>query len=309
MTHQIRPMRRGDIPQTFALIQAVYPCLVFTEALMLERFDRPLAYYKNQHFVAVKDDVVVGHIRTRLHQDDKGEAQGRVYMAAVPSDHLDGALYGDLLRVAEKYLLENGADALRAEAAQEGVQLGGAHFRRVLLDHGYELSESTQILGLALSELPEPPPAPEGAELRTFADFEDDPRPIYELDRLTSHDEPGEGAGGFLPYEEWLSAAWNNPSADKDISLVLLLDGAPVTLSLYVSDGAGRMESGMTGTLAEHRGQGLAAYTKSKALELARGRGIEHAYTGNHSDNKPMLTINERLGYAVVGGEEVYLKP
>ena len=301
-------MRRDDVPQVFALIQEVYPCLVFTEALMLERFERPLTYYKDRHFVAIKDDVPVGHIRTRLHQDDKGTTHGRMYTTAVAPEHLDDALYGDLLRVAEKHLLDQGADTLRAEAAQEGVQIGGEVLRRVLMERGYELSESAQILGLALSDLPEPPPAPEGHELRTFAEFEDDPRPIYELDRLTSQDEPGEGDGGFLPYEEWLSAAWNNPTVDKDVSLLLVSDGTPVALSLYVSDGATRMESGMTGTLREHRGRGLAAYTKAKALELARDRGIEHAYTGNHTDNEPMLAINERLGYTVVGSEEVYLK-
>lgn len=309
MAYQIRPMRRDDIPPAFTLIHEVYPCLVLTEDLLLQRFDQPLTYYRDQRFVAVEEGVVVGHVLTRLHDDDEGTTHGRTYMAAVPPGHLDGDLPGDLLQVAEKHLIDHGADTLRAYAAQEGVQIGGERFREAILGQGYELSESAQILGLELARLPPPPPAPQGFTLRTLREFEDDPRPIYELDRLTGQDEPGEGGGGFLPYPEWVRIAWNHPLSDKDISLVLLMDETPVAISLYVSDGAGRMESGMTGTLREHRGRGLAGYTKAKALELARDKGITHAYTGNHAHNEPMLTINDRLGYTVVGSEGTYLKP
>lgn len=308
MAYEIRPMRRDDIPPAFALIHQVYPCLVLTEDLLFQRFDQPLTYYRDQRFVAVEDGAVVGHVLARLYTDDEGTSHGRTYMAAVTPGHLDGDLPRDLLRVAEKHLIDHGADTLRAYAAQEGVQVGGEHFRKAILDQGYELSESAQILGLELAGLPPSPPVPEGVELRTLGEFEDDPRPIYELDRLTSQDEPGEGEDGFLPYPEWVRIAWNNPLSDRDISLALLMDGLPVAISLYVSDGAGRMESGMTGTLREYRNRGLAGYTKAKALELARAKGITHAYTGNHADNKPMLTINDRFGYTVVGSEETYLK-
>lgn len=302
-------MRRDDVPPAFTLIQEVYPCLVLTEDLLFRRFDQPLAYYRDQRFVAGQDGAVVGHVLARLHDDDAGTTHGRTYMAAVAPSHLDGDLPEDLLQVAEKHLIDHGADTLRADAAQEGVQLGGERFREAILGQGYELSESAQILGLELARLPPAPPMPEGVELRTLREFEDDPRPIYELDRLTGQDEPGGGGGGFLPYPEWVRIAWNNPLSDKDISLVLLMDETPVALSLYVSDGAGRMKSGMTGTLREYRGRGLAGYTKAKALELARDKGITHAYTGNHAHNTPMLTINARLGYTVVGSEETYLEP
>lgn len=309
MTIEIRPMRRADIPGAFALIQKAYPCLVFTEALMTERFDRPLTYYRDQRLVAVRGERVVGHVLSRLHEGEKGRTYGQSYMAAVAPPLVDGDLSDRLLAASERNLLDNGADVLSADAAEERVQVGGEGFRRAILDRGYTLVESGQILGLDLATLPGPPTAPEGAELRTFREFADDPRPLYEVDRATSEDEPGGFDDGFLPYEDWVRVLWNNPLADHDLSLVLLLDGVPVTISCYKSDGTGRMESGMTGSLREYRGRGLAAYTKTKALHLAREMGVRHAYTGNHADNKPMLAINDRLGYRVVGSEETYRRP
>ena len=309
MTIEIRPMHRTDIPGTFALIRTVYPCLVLTEALLTERFDRPLTYFRDQRFVAVEDDQVVGHVLSRLHEDGKGRTRGQSYMAAVAPRFIDGDLPDRLLETSERRLVDNDADFLGADAAEESVQVGGESFRQAILGRGYELAESAQILGLDLNTLPEAPPAPEGAELRTLREFDDDPRPIYEIDKATSEDEPGGLNDGFLPYEDWLRVLWRNPLADHDLSLALLLDGVPVVISCYRSDGTGRMESGMTGTLREYRKRGLAAYTKTTALHRAREKGIRHAYTGNHVHNEPMLTINDRLGYRVVGSEQTYRRP
>ncbi|MGW9555922.1 GNAT family N-acetyltransferase [Nocardiopsis sp. NPDC055551] len=309
MTIEIRPMRRTDIPATFALIRTSYPCLVLTEALLTERFERPLTYFRDQRFVAVEGDQVVGHVLSRLHEGEKGLTHGQSYMAAVAPRFVHGDLPARLLETSERRLVDNGADLLGADAAEESVQVGGEGFRRAILDRGYELAESAQILGLDLTTLPEAPPTPEGAELRTLREFDDDPRPIYEIDKATSEDEPGGLDDGFLPYEDWVRILWGNPLADRDLSLALLLDGVPVAISCYNSDGTGRMESGMTGTLREYRKRGLAAYTKTTALHRAREKGIRYAYTGNHADNEPMLAINDRLGYGVIGSEQTYRRP
>lgn len=111
-----------------------------------------------------------------------------------------------------------------------------------------------------------------------------------------------------MSYGDWLEAVWGNPMADLEISLALLLDGVPVAISCYMSDGETRMESAMTGTLREHRGCGLGGYVKSMALHRARERGFTHAYTGNHETNEPMLAINNRIGYSLVGAESTYVR-
>lgn len=308
MTPQIRPVAKTDVPRAYALVKDAFPSMVLTEELMLWRFDHPLPDVEDTRLVAVEGDTVVGYIMGRLRTDEDGVGHGRSYLGAMAEQHRGGELATRLLAASEASLVEKGAAVLRAAAAQEGVQVGGELFREAALDQGYELVESNHILGMDLSRLPDPPKAPDGVELRRWIEFADDPRPLYEIDKAADQDEPSSEPEDFMPYESWLNAVWGNPMADLELSLALLLDGAPVAISCYMSDKETRMESAMTGTLREYRNRGLAGYTKHMALHRAGEQGFTHAYTGNHEANGPMLAINNRIGYSLVGTESTYIK-
>jgi mycothiol synthase len=98
----------------------------------------------------------------------------------------------------------------------------------------------------------------------------------------------------FQDWEEaWLKAPWFRPQL-----LVLAMAGdRPVALS-YVTD---RPDGGgynpFTGVAADYRGRGLATAVKVEALRLAKAAGLQDVPTDNHSNNGPMLAVNERLGY------------
>lgn len=308
MTPQIRPALKGDLAQTHALIRNAFPALVLTEEHLRWRFDNPRSDVEDTRLVAVEDGTVVGHVLSRLHTDEDGARKGRSIFGALAEDHRNEELTARLLEASEANLVEKGATVLRADAAQEGVQIDGGLFREAALARGYELVESHHILGMDLSKLPEPPKAPEGVELRRWSEFSDNPRPLYEIDRAADADEPGESSQEFPSFEVWLETVWHNPMADLELSLALLLDGVPVAITCYSSDHDTRMESAMTGTLREYRGRGLASYAKNTALHRAREQGFTHAYTGNHETNKPMLAINNRIGYTLVGTESIYTK-
>ena len=309
MTPQIRAKRAADIPRTFALIHEAFPCLVLTEEVMRWRFDHPPPMFADRHFVAVEGESLVGHVRSRLHTGGAGPRRGWTYLGALAAPHRNGDLAGRLIAASEDHLAERGATVLRTDAAEEGVQVGGERFRRAVLDRGgYELAENHHVLGMDLSRLPAPPTAPEGVETRRWTEFADDPRPLYEIDKATTADEPGEEDVGLISYEDWLETVWGNPLADLEISLALLVDGVPAAISCYVSDGDRRVESAMTGVLRQYRGRGLGGYAKNTALHGARARGFTHAFTGNHETNKPMLAINNRIGYALAGTESTYVK-
>jgi GNAT superfamily N-acetyltransferase len=308
MTPQIRPVRKGDLAQAHALIRNAFPAMVLTEEHLRWRFDHPRTEVDDTRLVAVVGDRVVGHVMSRLHTDEDGTLKGKTFHGALAEGHRNGDLAARLLEASETNLIEKGAAFLRTYAAQAGVQVDGELFRATALARGYELVESHRILGMDLSKLPGPPKAPEGVELRRWSEFADDPRPLYEIDKAADEDEPGEESEGFMSYEIWLETVWHNPMADLELSLALLLDGVPVAISCYSSDHDTRMESAMTGTLYEYRGRGLAGYAKNMALHRARERGFTHAYTGNHETNKPMLAINDRIGYTLVGSESTYVK-
>jgi GNAT superfamily N-acetyltransferase len=55
---------------------------------------------------------------------------------------------------------------------------------------------------------------------------------------------------------------------------------------------------GITGVRREARGRGIAMALKLRTVEYAISRGIEHIKTWNDVNNKPMLSINEAMGFA-----------
>ncbi|MEE2041490.1 GNAT family N-acetyltransferase [Nocardiopsis sp. CT-R113] len=311
MTIGIRSAERADIPRVLSLLHRTNPCRVLTEKSLLWRLDHPSAGFEETDLIAVEEDGgVVGHIRSRIQRAGNPSPEGRIglsVLAAVAESHLGTDLAFRLLEESERTLVERGATSLRAEAAGDGVQVGGEGFALLLTERGYRAVENHHILGLDLGAVPSAPPAPEGVELRPLREFVNDTRPIYEIDRLTTADEPGaDNDGRFMSYDDWRSTVWAHPANDLALSLAILVDGSPVGMTCYTSDRDTRIESAMTGVLRDHRGRGLAGYAKNVALHLARARGIRRAYTGNHEGNVPMPAINRRLGYEAVATETTY---
>jgi RimJ/RimL family protein N-acetyltransferase len=54
---------------------------------------------------------------------------------------------------------------------------------------------------------------------------------------------------------------------------------------------------GLTGTLREARGRGIAMAVKLRTIHHAQGMGVEHIKTWNAQTNRPMLSINEAMGF------------
>lgn len=73
--------------------------------------------------------------------------------------------------------------------------------------------------------------------------------------------------------------------------------GQYVALStLWKTDGD-YLQTGLTGTRRAYRRKGLALALKLKGLQLAQTMGIREIRTGNESNNRAMLSINEALGF------------
>lgn len=59
----------------------------------------------------------------------------------------------------------------------------------------------------------------------------------------------------------------------------------------------GTVHNGLTGVLREWRGHSIGLALKLSAARAALARGYTHSRTTNHSVNRPMLAINETLGF------------
>ena len=163
--------------------------------------------------------------------------------------------------------------------------------------HGYEQTASGEILVVDPRTI-EAPALPDGVELRPFSAFEDDPSPIFRVDSVAMLDEPGEATLDALTYESWLDRFWRHPALDRDASMVVLVGGEAVTVTMLITEReSGRGQNNGTGTLPEHRGRGLALLAKQASLARVAELGCTTVYTGNDATNAPMLAINRKLGY------------
>ncbi|MFE2052171.1 GNAT family N-acetyltransferase [Streptomyces sp. NPDC059459] len=306
MTVLVRDLR-GDDPADVAAFARVrhlaLPFLLWTPEAVVHHLRHTHPDARSRSLVAEEDGEVIGTAQIGLVHDSPEPGQAYLNVYVHPGRVRRGA-GGLLVRTAEEHLATEGARKLFAWVLDEPANLVFA--RR----HGYERRRSAHFLRLGLADgtLPPPPPLPAGVELRTAADFADDPRPMFELDALTLVDEPSDVSMEFTDYEAWLAETWGHPLLNRELTSVAVADGRPVAFSVAHTDGGTRYASAMTGTVRAHRGRGLAKLTKTDSLRRARAAGYTEAFTGNDTGNGPMLAINKWLGYEVCATEVRYVR-
>ncbi|MDX2578554.1 GNAT family N-acetyltransferase [Streptomyces scabiei] len=306
MTVIVRALRAADPVDTEAFVEVrrrALPFMVSTPESLLHDVTHaaPEAHYRQ--LVAEADGEVIGTLQMGIAHDSPVPGQGYLNVYVHP-DHLHRGAGGLLARTAVERLTAAGARRLltwvldtpenRAFAERRGYTPGrSAHFLRLNLAHG------------TLPPLADPPP---GVELRTAADFADDPRPLFDLDAEVSADEPGDLDAQFDDYPRWIAETYRHPLLDHALSTVVVVDGAPVAFTAVRTDGRDRYFTGMTGTARAFRGRGLAKLAKNASLHRARAAGCTEAFTGNDTGNGPMLAVNTWFGYEVCATEVRYVR-
>jgi GNAT superfamily N-acetyltransferase len=306
MTVIIRELR-ADAPadvEGFARVRRLaLPFILFTPRSVAYDLAHMHPDARYRPLVAVEDGEVVGTAQVSLVHDSPEPGQGSVNVYVHPQRTGRGA-GGLLLRAAEAYLAAHGATKLFSWVLAEPRNRSFAEH------HGYRASRSAHFLRLDLAHGTLPPlqSPPPGVELRTGADFADDPRPLFELDAEASGDEPSDVEYEFTNYEAWLEETWRHPLFSAELTTVAVVDGRPAAFSAARSDGGTRYGTVMTGTARALRGRGLAKLAKNDSLHRARAAGYTDAFTGNDTGNGPMIAINKWFGYEVCATEVRYVR-
>ncbi|MGW1957371.1 GNAT family N-acetyltransferase [Streptomyces sp. NPDC001920] len=295
----LRPEVPGDAEGFVAVRRRALPYLPLTPQAVVHGVTRARPDAHARPLVAEEDGEIIGTAQVGVAHDSPEPGQGFVNVYVHPERLRRGA--GSLLlRVAEEHLAAVGATKLFVWALDEPANRAFAERR------GYRTSRSAHFLRLDLAHgtlPPLPDSLPAGVELRTAADFVDDPRPLFELDAEVTSDEPGDVEARFTDYEAWLQETWHDPMNNLDLTSVVLVDGRPAAFSAARTDGTGRYGTGMTGTARAFRGRGLAKLAKNDSLHRARAAGCTEAFTGNDTGNDPMLAINKWFGYEICATE------
>jgi GNAT superfamily N-acetyltransferase len=301
MTVSVRALRPGNRSdsQAFAEVRMLALPYVFFTVDSVEHVLSRL--HPDSHYTALlaeEDGEAIGTAQLSLAHEspEPGQALLNVY---VRPDRTGRGAGTALVNAGERLLAELGARKVFSWVLDEPAN-------RVFADRrGYRPGSTAQFLrlDLAKAELPPVPVPPPGVELRTVADFADDPRPVFLLDAECTADEPGDVDYVFDDFETWLDETWHHPLQRHDLATVAVVDGRPVAFTAVRTDGGTRYGTGMTGTARAHRGRGLAKLVKTDSLHRARAAGFTEAHTGNDAGNEPMLAVNRWLGYEVCAQE------
>lgn len=143
-----------------------------------------------------------------------------------------------------------------------------------------------------------------GIRISTLADeLASDPdaaRKAYELAEAVHRDVPSSDKPTPVDYETWAKGHLEGPNyMPEAYFLAIDADGGWLAMSnMEPSDGDKTfLWQGLTGVRREARGKGLAMALKLETVRFARARGVDHIKTWNDQGNRPMLRINEAMGF------------
>ena len=146
--------------------------------------------------------------------------------------------------------------------------------------------------------------AEEGIMVTTLAqELARDPETIhsvFELDCDCVRDVPSTDPVTTLPFDTWRKEVLESPSSTPDAYYIAVdRSGRYLGLSnLWRSlEDPSFIWQGLTGVRRDARGKGIAMALKLRTVEYAREHGIREIKTWNDQKNRPMLRINEAMGF------------
>lgn len=218
---------------------------------------------------------------------DRSETAGGGFaLARVPVEYRRKGVGSALLRAMADHCVGLGLPRLSSRVDDEGSLAFAERFGFAEVDREVEQVR-------AVGDEPPPPTPPAGVDLVTL-----DEHPelwVACFDRFGT-----EVLADFALYTplEITPEQWNTSWRGDHVFLAVHEGEVIGCAGLFRdADRPDRAENALTAVLRDWRGRGLAAHLKRRALQYAAAEGIREVYTWTQVGNKPMIALNERLGY------------
>ncbi|HEU5316074.1 MAG TPA: GNAT family N-acetyltransferase [Chloroflexota bacterium] len=137
------------------------------------------------------------------------------------------------------------------------------------------------------------------AELAQRGPTEEMLRAIYEMEVAAFMDVPFPDPATAFHYDDWKKWTLESPNR-LDEAYFLAKDGEKYVgvSNMHTNpEHPGVIFQGFTGVIREYRGKGVAMALKMQTVKYARANGYREIRTGNNTRNRPMLRINEAMGF------------
>lgn len=227
---------------------------------------------------------------------DRSETAGGGFaFPRVPPEQRRQGVGTALLRALADHCVALGLPELRSSVEDGGSLAFAERFGFVEVDRQVEQLR-------AVGDEPDPGPPPEGLEVVRLSERPELWAAAYEgFGREVLAD-----FATFQPLDVSLDQ-WTASWAGDPMFLALEHGEVVGCAGLHLdTDHPERAENSLTAVRRAHRGRGLATYLKRRTLHWAAGHRIGEVYTWTQARNRPMITLNERLGY-VAGSESITL--
>jgi GNAT superfamily N-acetyltransferase len=302
----LRPFTDDDYDAVVAISNESYPDYAWTVAELRHMDDdwTPEGYFRRR-IVADEAGVPVGYCDLANSRGQFVAENFNIDLVVRPAARRRGigtALFDDAVAA----LRGRGARWIRAGVKESDAHsfAFAAHVGAVELKRDWESRLDLAAFDPAPFAAAATRAAAAGVRITTLADeLRADPnalRKAYALHAEARLDVPSLDAPTPSPYERFEEETLRSPWALPVAYFIAIRDGRYVGECALATEGADPavIHQQLTAVLRDERGKGIAMALKLRAVAYAKARAFREIRTWNASINRPMLAINEALGFA-----------
>jgi GNAT superfamily N-acetyltransferase len=304
----VREATPADYPALVAIGKSSYPDYAETVEEW-RHWDKTWDHdkYFKLRVVALEGDRVVGYGQVNHMRWAFVPTKYRVDVTVMPSERRRGhgtALYDELVAAVTRRDGQTLAAAAK-ESMTDGVRfLTKRGYREVKRD--WESRLFVEGFDFARFATADDRIAGQGIRIATLADeMQRDPAALqkaFDMDEDCRMDIPSVDPPTRRTFDEFRRDDVDAPNALLDAFFIAIDKGGGRYLgvsNMFRSlDDPTFLWQGITGVRRDARGKGIAMALKLRTVRYAIDRGVEHIKTWNDVHNKPMLAINEAMGFA-----------